>query len=920
MPRAIGMRFDPASAEGLEACFELAIRDPRGRDAGRASSSPSPTAAAPSGPAARPAPGPARSSAPTTSSCWPAAPPAGRSCCPAAASSCRATRFWRCASRPCSGCRCSSSPLRDQPPHPAGSFSQNSGVKRTIGTLVALAALGVSVCATAQAAAVKLTRARIAYSHLEADAPNAFTFRLNRRARVRIVLRRGRRRIGLLRGTRGRGAGRIAFGGKVRGRPLRAGRYVASLSAGGSRVSRVRFRIIRSPAGAGCAGSSWFAGTTDICRGVLDYRDYVYDDYGADTGGVLTKTTGDLSPSAGDQTYPAGQANTADLVGLKLWVAHRRLHISALVNTLYKSSSTIVAVALDTRGGASPGGRWPGLDVSSSGWDHVYELRRGDPAANTFTATEPLPAGTRWRVQAVTAQSDGTVMNVAFRGPDEQARFGGTAIQDASGLSDVGSWFEDQQAAALHSGDISRFGYTVNVADLEQAASQTTPVGRRPARARLHQRVHAGARRGDQLHGSARARPRRQRRRSRPASSRTGTTSGATSRTGSTSRRASPPYGLQMYYHGTGANFTSQINQAGMQARFGDALHRILAAPLARGPRRLFVGHLRARRARRDGRCRVALRHRPLAGVLQRLLPGRLHRVLHGRGVSAAVRRGRCLGRLHRRRAQRDAGQGHPGPVVHGGRGRQRARLRSIAAEHPDVRCSTPGEDELVHDQTSTGMDRAFAGTPNIYTWYLHPAGEHLTYIVLDDWRKEAADTAQPAPGARTPCMSGSCGTRTPTARRTGSGTTPRTGSRASSTAPPASTGRWIRPTTGAAGRSRRRRPATARGPTRSRWVSDYRHQVGTTSVPAARRLTGSLTNVSSVRIDATATCLTGGPVAYSITTDGPASVAFSDGRTLTLQGSGRHTGTLPSSCPGRRSSSARSRRTGRSARTASRA
>ncbi len=32
MPRAIRMRFDPTSADGLDACFELAIRDPAGRD------------------------------------------------------------------------------------------------------------------------------------------------------------------------------------------------------------------------------------------------------------------------------------------------------------------------------------------------------------------------------------------------------------------------------------------------------------------------------------------------------------------------------------------------------------------------------------------------------------------------------------------------------------------------------------------------------------------------------------------------------------------------------------------------------------------------------------------------------------------------------------------------------------------------
>jgi hypothetical protein len=31
LPRAIARRFDPAAADGLEATFELAIRDPRGR-------------------------------------------------------------------------------------------------------------------------------------------------------------------------------------------------------------------------------------------------------------------------------------------------------------------------------------------------------------------------------------------------------------------------------------------------------------------------------------------------------------------------------------------------------------------------------------------------------------------------------------------------------------------------------------------------------------------------------------------------------------------------------------------------------------------------------------------------------------------------------------------------------------------------
>lgn len=52
------------------------------------------------------------------------------------------------------------------------------------------------------------------------------------------------------------------------------------------------------------------------------------------------------------------------------------------------------------------------------------------------------------------------------------------------------------------------------------------------------------------------------------------------------------------------------------------------------------------------------------------------------------------------------------------------------------------GADELVHSQTSIGMDRAFKAAGGLYTWYYHPAAEHLTYFALDDWRKEAADTA----------------------------------------------------------------------------------------------------------------------------------------------------------------------------------
>src|SRR4051812_3803351 len=36
----------------------------------------------------------------------------------------------------------------------------------------------------------------------------------------------------------------------------------------------------------GCGGTSWVGGATNVCEGKVVYRDYVYDDEGADTGGI----------------------------------------------------------------------------------------------------------------------------------------------------------------------------------------------------------------------------------------------------------------------------------------------------------------------------------------------------------------------------------------------------------------------------------------------------------------------------------------------------------------------------------------------------------------------------------------------------------------------------------------------------------
>ncbi len=84
-----------------------------------------------------------------------------------------------------------------------------------------------------------------------------------------------------------------------------------------------------------CSRRSWIAGSVEWCEGKLTYYDYVYDDYGADRGLIspaptllnvlnrggqlgspVSNTPGLLSPTAGDERYPEGLLNTADLVKL----------------------------------------------------------------------------------------------------------------------------------------------------------------------------------------------------------------------------------------------------------------------------------------------------------------------------------------------------------------------------------------------------------------------------------------------------------------------------------------------------------------------------------------------------------------------------------------------------------------------------
>ena len=642
-------------------------------------------------------------------------------------------------------------------------------------------------------------------------------------------------------------------------------------------------------AGACLAPHSWVAGSTDLCNGTLVYSDYVDDDYGADTGQRTTSHTASLAPTAGDQGYPQGDEATADLIRLTLRVEGDKLRVTGLLNALYKPDSTVLAVAIDSDNNKlTGGGKWGALDVSSLGWDKIGFFSSGDPATNTITGTMPLPPGDHWRVQAVTAiKSSGQVMNVAFRGVNEQSGFKGN--DPSSNVNpDAGSWFEDKQAAALGTGDISSFGYDVSVADLKGGATSRQQVG--PG---LHERVYTSAYTIPPLNEG------------RDEAGVPGRGNGGANnphpigfeQTFQYLGRYQPygiyipdkpgPHGMQMVFHGSSSVMSGLINQQGMQQRFGTDLNRILVVPEARGQN--GFGSDISERDLLDVRADVEANYPIDSGQvfsggysqggyityrMAELYPDRFAGAVDWVGFTGDDENGTAL-----------QGQGYTAGAV-GNVIDFVGNLRRV----PTFMLYS-GADELVHVNTAVAMQSAFQATDNVFVFYLHPAAEHLTYAALDDWRKEAADSKGLTLVTNPPRV------------------TYRTATFLDDPAHGIVHDRayWVSLirerkkayedvdlTTFACGGSvPKTEDGSSSGSDPVPWNATFRKQTGLTKLPKRSAIEGKLSNVSSLQIDAQRTCLARKALTYSIETDGPATVAFSDGRTLAFTDAGKHTGTL---------------------------
>lgn len=367
-----------------------------------------------------------------------------------------------------------------------------------------------------------------------------------------------------------------------------------------------------SQAGRLPAHSPLVSGTTTYERGALVWTDYAYDDLGGNS---------DLR-AGGDVTYPSGMTpnNVADLIQLRVRADGARLHLQAVLETLEKGTRPVVGVAVDIdgnprTGAASLPGSW---QASGLGVERLYVLREGrgtvhtastsgwkvtgrfavatDTAANTLMASVPLPAFRTSLVRLVgaTGYEDATgaswvegaspVHDLAFvRGNSPAVEYVQSVADAVTAFAGSDNGWQDHVQAAVLAGDTAAAA-AVGVLDLRKAQRRVTE---RPALGKgLHTFLYRSALRlgegvQENENGVLYAGPYQPYLVWLPAGQRDGLP-------------------LVVYLHGTGQSHTSAVNLApyspethNAPLNLPDALFdfpAVVAWPLGRGPAQQYVG------------------------------------------------------------------------------------------------------------------------------------------------------------------------------------------------------------------------------------------------------------------------------------------------------------------------------------------
>ncbi|MEY2423738.1 MAG: hypothetical protein QOI95_3805 [Acidimicrobiaceae bacterium] len=630
-----------------------------------------------------------------------------------------------------------------------------------------------------------------------------------------------------------------------------------------------------------CGQGSWIAGTVDICDGELVYRDYVYDDFGARPG-LPGLTLPQIIQGLGFQSIPnfdaygglppaGGQKDQdqTDLVALRIRVSGGQVHVSAELNAMTVPSAAKLAIAIDTDGNAAGGGAWPGVSISSAGWDQVHVFDTGDPSTNLIEGQFPQPAGTTWKLWALVAKPDGTPMNVAFRGTDE-----------------TGWWWEDLQADALAAGDITAMATTVDVADLTGGATHRAT----PAPGAKRQRVYIsqytlGA--GEGIDDAGVPGPGFAPGGPAESVSQAFTMIGKYQPYGFYEPAKPEPHGVQLALHGLAENHSARLYLPGTSGnfmqRFGEDQNRLIATPLGRGWKGWYSSY-----SERDA-------FDVLADVEANYPVDTDHVVMSGYSMGgygamrlAALHPDLFAGVVNWVGWTGDAFNGTPlaGMFAGGGSGGG-ADVNAIdlmgSLRHVPMAALYSGADELVHVQSAVDLRQRLSDlhVPSIF--YLHPAAEHLTYALFDDWTKESAASASDA------LVHDPAHITFRTDRRLYEpdlGLVPDRAYWVSAIVPAADGAATVDAVS--LGCNGVDEPTTAdvpgAGPDPVPWESNEVHVTGFTHRAAANRLELTLTNVSSLHIDLARACLTDPTLDVSVATDQATSITFSNGQTLTFE------------------------------------
>ena len=362
------------------------------------------------------------------------------------------------------------------------------------------------------------------------------------------------------------------------------------------------------------------------------------------------------------------------------------------------------------------------------------------------------------------------------------------------------------------------------------------------------------------------------------------------------------PHGAQLLLHGASAAHSSVINQDGMQAVLGTDLNRILISPLSRGYNNSYVdwGARDALDSLADVEAHYDVDEDAVfisgysmggGGTLQlaTMFPDRFAGAIDWVGFTGDCLNGTPLAQGRQRpqgaltpvsdRFDNDPASRAGCPL--GARGNAVDYLDNV--RHVPIAHLFGVADELVWVNHALHIKARMDELGYPHRWWLH-AGEHFTFALTDDWRKEAAYTA----GLRRVERPARVTYRTnmflftpeldlvPDGAYWVDRLTPRNGA----TTPD---GDMVVDlvshacTTGHAQQVDVRQDA---GVDPVPWVGQVGVAVADAPVAPGARISGSLTNIASVHIDVTGACLGAGePIDLAIAVDGPTTVTFSDGR-----------------------------------------